>query len=199
MDLKAIKVKIKRGANGRAIYPNFKQLQVLAGFDWAEYVDREGLGWMYDVTSGHDDDDVDSPRGVQFGVLAVSPEFAEEAVAKFPDTCELIDESGLEVFYETKVSVDELPDELDEALLKNIKNELEILRSLSPSSRFPSDNSQVSVRISDLETQVLTMLDPNDSSKGVRKNTRKRWQDLKARRGVTILDPLAVTGKVRAV
>ena len=61
--------------------------------------------------SGHADNDLDSPAGIQYGVLVVPKVFADEAIAQFPTLCTKLTESELATFWNQRAHKHE-PDEI---------------------------------------------------------------------------------------
>ncbi len=176
-NLVPIKVKIGIKDNGNAKYPNFNALQEVQNknMDWSKYVDVHGLGWMYDCC-GHkeeqmDGDEWDSPFGQQWGVLVVTKEFADEAITRFPNECEKLDETRLEAFYNSRHARDFPEENINEEALKvyEVKERNKIILT------------------SEEETRKAKALDPNDSEPGIVKNPRKKWANYKSHVGVEIV------------
>jgi hypothetical protein len=186
--LAAIRVKIGHKPDGMAAYPNFGALAVVAanGMDWSRYVDKEGLGWHYDKTSGHDDDDADSPAGQQWGLLIVPEQFAIEAVAQFPGECTRMTEAECQQFYDDRARVQQADDDRDEAMLTALRAEFNLIKDLL--AEFPA-NTKLQDRSTALKTLLQKALDPDDPHPGVRKNVRRRWATFKARAGITFVEP----------
>ena len=169
--LTALKVKIGLKDSGQAKYPDFNQLQVVKdmNMDWAKYVDTHGLGWHYDKTSGHKDDTDDSPFGQQWGCLVVPAAFATQAVAMFPDDCEIIDDTAFGKFHDEKAHAHE-PDELiDKTILDGIKVKQDLGLELTAT-----------------QTKAL---DPEDDTPGIRMNVTKTWAGRKAKLRVELEVP----------
>lgn len=172
MDLAALRVKIVQDPSTRkASYPNFNRLQVVRNSnydDWSYFIDGEGEGWMYDRVSGHKDDDPESPRGQQFGVLLIPDQFAKEAVAMFPDRCERIDEATFEKFYDQRVARDVPEDEIDVKRLEEIKLKKDL-----------------GIRLTDQDNKAL---DPSDETeRGVKPNPLKTWKSLKGKKKIRVV------------
>jgi len=165
-----IKVKIGLKPNGNAKYPDFNQLQIVENseLDWSYYVDVQGLGWEYDKTSGHRENTPSSPVGQQWGVLVIPEEFANQAIAMFPNDIESINETELEDFYNNKAHIYDDEETVDEKVLHSIKIKQDLEIELTP--------------------QQLKALDPNDDAPGLRKNKKKKWNDYKNLVDVQIKD-----------
>jgi len=173
--LTAVKVKIGQRPNGHAEYPNFNSLACVkaANQDWSQYIDTKGEGWQYDQISGHTDEDFDSPRGQQWGLLLIPEVFANESVAKFPDLCERLDEAATEIFYDTRAHARD-DDHMDDQRILALKARLDLEKELG-------------IDTGECLDCIKRALDKNDPAQGLRKNHRKRWSDFKARHGVTFL------------
>jgi len=168
-NLVPIKVKIGIRSNGEADHPNFNVLQsvIKSGLDWAKYVDKEGSGWLYDNCCGHKEDTPESPRGIQYGLLLAPKEFADEAIARYPDLITKLDEAACQIFYEEHHSNEFSSEEVDTELLQAIqaKKSLGIVLTAE-------DNDAI---------------DPTTDTRGIRKNKSKMWIDFKAKRGYLIV------------
>ncbi|UCG53546.1 MAG: hypothetical protein JSW58_08310 [Candidatus Latescibacterota bacterium] len=180
-ELVPILVKIGLTQTGRAEYPPFNQLPVVAasGLDWSRYVDIHGTGWKYDKTSGHQDDTPGSPLGMQWGALLVPEQFAIEAAQQFPTVVTILNENDYESFHDSKATIYD-PDELvDAEVLAGIQAKVNLANSLAASQ--PSLNL-------DLTQGQIEALDPDDDKPGIRKNKMKKWSDAKAARDIKIKD-----------
>ena len=176
-DLVALKIKIglkgkdwtKAEERGHALYPNFNQLQsvINSGMDWSNYVDTYGEGWHYDKKCGHKQEDETSLKGMQWGMLIVPKEFADEAVATFPQVCSVVNEAELEDFYDNRAHAHEPDERIDDVVLKGIEGKKILGKSLTPGQE--------------------RALDPEDDTPGIRKNHRRYWKDYKAKQGVNII------------
>lgn len=179
MELAAIKVKIGLTPEGSAKYPTFNDMSVLKGMDWAHYVDRDGLGWQYDKTSGHKEETVDSPRGQQWGVLVVPEAFALEAVAMFPGECTRLTEAELQDFYDNKAHAHEPDNKVDQRIIDDLKNTLDLME------RVAAPQEQIAT----IKAKIRKAIDPMDLEPGIKKNDSKRWADKKKALNVTIKNP----------
>lgn len=162
-----IKVKIGLSNNGSADYPNFNLLPSVqsSGLDWSKYIDVRGSGWLYD-TIGHKEEDTDSPRGMQWGMILVPEQFAIEAVAQFPNEVSVIDEVEAEDFYNNRHAVGQPDEEIDNEVLTGIKLKKDLGLALTQ--------------------QQQNALDPNKPERGIRKNETKTYAGLKAKRGFQV-------------
>jgi hypothetical protein len=163
-----IKVKIGLRADGNADYPDFNTLNAVKkqNMDWSYYVDRFGLGWIYDNLIGHREEAPDSPLGQQLGVLIVEKEFADEAILSFPAECSKLTEMELEDFYDNRYAVKFQDEEIDREVLDAIKIKQDLEQPLTP--------------------QQIKASDPKDDTIGIRKNKKKAWVDFKALKGIEI-------------
>ena len=167
MELVAIKIKIGLKNEGGAKYPDFNSLQCVKdkGMDWSRYVDIYGLGWFYDKTSGHREASVNSEYGNQDGCLTVPAEFAEQAIAMFPEVTELT-ETEFEDFHDNKATA-HMP---DETINKDVLDGIKAKQDLGL----------------DLTADQLKAIDPADSKEGIKKNNMKKWTNRKVVQDVTI-------------
>ena len=187
-DMKALKVKIGLRSDGRgALYPDFDSLPVMQANDyikWTYYVDKEGTGWLYDRKYGHRDEGPDSPTGMQWGILVIPPEFAEQAVAAFPDTCSIVSEPELSAFVQDRVA-DAAPENLtDPEALLGLKEQLDLIEALENRGRTLSPNLR-GVKTTLLD-EIEKALDPASRRPGLVRNPNKTWSRMKARRNMQI-------------
>jgi hypothetical protein len=163
-----IKVKIGLRADGNADYPDFNILNAVKeqNMDWSYYVDKFGLGWIYDKLIGHQEEAPDSPLGQQLGVLIVEKEFANEAILSFPVKCSKLTEVELEDFYDNRHAIEFQDEDVDREVLDVIKVKQDLGQPLTP--------------------QQIKALDPDDDTIGIRKNKKKTWVDFKALKGIEI-------------
>lgn len=133
--------------------------------DWCHFVDRFG-GWIYDRTSGHQNESSHSPRGEWLGLLMVPESFAEEAVDLFTDECSILDDTEAAQFYESHVTVDE----------PEIEHDLEALQLIAAkrSADIPEDEDD------------RLALDVDSKRPGRRRNLRKQWAGYKAETGCEV-------------
>lgn len=162
-----IKIKIELNEKGQHKYPAFNELTILNGMDWSQYVDKEGLGWHYDKCCGHGVETSESPRGMQWGVLIVPKDFADETLTKFPETCNKLTEVELETFYDEHAHAHEPDELLDEEILTGIRLKQDLGLPLTPNQ--------------------VRALDPSNDTRGIRKNKTKKWADYKQLVGVEII------------
>ncbi len=168
MNLVGIKVTIGLRENGDADHPDFNRLPsvIASGQDWATYVDVHGSGWLYDCC-GHKEDEPDSPRGQQFGMLLVPATFAAEAVAAFPSIITRLRVLEVTSFYEDKHA-------------KEFQDE-EIKLFIVDAIRAKQDLNQP------LTQRQLNALDPANDAPGIRANWRKSFASFKQRTGITVV------------
>lgn len=176
-NLVALKVKIglkgkdwpEVSERGHALYPNFNQLQsvINSGMDWSNYVDIHGEAWHYDKKCGHKQEEESSPRGMQWGMLIVPKEFADEAVEKFPEVCSIVDEAELEDFWDHRAHAHEPDERIDDVVLKGIEAKKALGKPLTLGQK--------------------KALDPEDDTPGIRKNYRRYWKDYKSKQGINIV------------
>ena len=188
-DLTALRVKIGLRSNGHADHPDFNTLAVVqaSGLDWSKYVDSQGLGWHYDKTSGHKDDNGGSPFGSQWGMLVVPETFADEALASFPALCTRLTEVQCTSFYDTKAHAHEEPETRKDTVILGIRHEIDLVKEALVDPNLPdpsSDRTRLESRRDTLRLRLRKALDPVDPTPGVHQNLRRRWVDATARAGV---------------
>jgi len=169
MDLVALKVRIGQRANKQAEYPDFNALDVVkaSGQDWSHYVDVVGGGWHYDKVAGHDVEETDSPRGMQWGCLLVDATFATQAVAAFPKVCSVITETEFADFHDNRAHAHEPDVNEDLDAIQNLTNRRALGEAIP-------------------QAEIDKALNPDDPTPGRRRNVGKKWADRKAAMGVTI-------------
>ena len=158
-----IKVKIGLRANGHADHPDWYQLPLAASVDPATHM---FFGWKYDKTSGHKEASVDSPIGMQWGMVLVTPLFATQAIAAFPTLVAELSEVEAETFWNTKVTAHLSENKLDTPTLQGLVAELTLRKELEQD-------------VTDLTTRIAKAVDPTDREPGVKSNRQKRFSDAK--------------------
>lgn len=166
-ELVPIKVDIGIKENGQAKYPDFNTIlpAIRHSMDWSKYVDVYGTGWHYDCC-GHKEEESGSPHNHQMGMLLVPEDFAIAAIAAFPGVVSALTEAETEDFYDNHVAKNEPDEIIDTEVLQGIK----LKKDLGV----------------DLTAQQEAALDPDKEERGIRKNKRKKFVDLKTQKGVTI-------------
>ena len=177
-----IRVKITRGVarNGQVqnIYPDFNKIapELRGGMDWTYFFDTHGIGWHYDHKSGFGEvDDYNNDPNCQFGATMVPEAFAMAAVANFPDRVQTITEAEFEKFYEERAHAHE-PDELED---------VEVLQGLLLRHQLEQAGLMATPSQEEKQRRALA-LDPQHPSRGIRRNTNKRYEAIKAKRGFTV-------------
>lgn len=170
--LVAITVTIGLRPNGHADYPDFNVLASVqaSAMDWSHYVDKVGIGWCYDATSGHREGGA-TPVGVQEGCLLVPQAFADEAVAAFGSgayNVRKVAPVDFATFYDTKVAVD-LPSETTSP------DALERIKAKRAAGVTLDQND-------------LNALDPAHREPGIRRNRRKRWASRRVLDDIMVID-----------
>ncbi len=167
MELVALKVKIGLDSKNYHNFPAFNTLPgaVRGGVDWSIFIDRFG-GWHYDQVCGHADDEVTSPRGNWDGMLLIPEDFANAAVAAFPDTCSVLIESDAEKFYNERGHV------RDPA----IKEDTQVLQAIQAKVALGVEQDQG-------DTDAL---DPDHPAPGRRRNNKKTFAGFKSTQGFSV-------------
>lgn len=165
-----VPLRVLIGLKGKAEhdFPNFNELpkELRGGGDWSHYVDRFG-GWHYDKQCGHADHDLvnGTPAGQWCGMLLVPVAFAEAAVEKWPEFCQILNEADAEEFYNDRAHAHE-PDVFDDA---------EVLQAIAAKRAIGIDDAE-----------DAKALDPDHPSRGRRRNKAKTWQGYKLNRGIEL-------------
>ncbi len=167
MELVPIKVKIGLKNNGHHRFPSFNELAsaLRDNVDWSVFVDKFG-GWHYDQVCGHAEEDVTSPRGNWNGMLLVPEDFANAAVAAFPDECSILTETEAEKFYEERGHIRE----------PAIREDTERLQAIQAKGALGIAQDQGD----------LNALDPDHPAPGLRRNKKKTFAGFKTEQGITV-------------
>lgn len=180
-DLVAIKVRIglkteiitgPSGTTTRRIvhdYPNFNALPAVqaSGVDWSFYVDKEGMGWHYDKCCGHQVATLESPLGIQMGMLLVPKVFADQAVATFPLLVVKLTAAECQSFFDDHAHRHEPLHRYDTDVLQAIR--LKLQRGIP------------------LDAADQDALNPDSPTPGITKNPRRFWVDYQRLHGVNII------------
>lgn len=171
MELVPLKVKIGLRPNGHADHPNWKLLPLARGQQ--PLIDEHMIiSWNYDKTSGHQEDTLDSPRGMQWGMILVTEQFATEAESVFPTLITRMTETEAKDFWEEKAHGHMPEQRLDGEELQALVAERSLRVSRSKS-------------IVEVDRRIDKALDPDDPVPGVRRDREKSWTDAKVRLGFT--------------
>ena len=169
-NLVPIKVKIGLRPNGHADHPNFNNLQIVisSGLDWSKCVDVNGSGWLYDNGCGHKEEDLtyNSPIGMQWGMLLVPKQFADEAITMFPDLITKLSETDCESFYNDRYAKEFPEEDVDNEKLQGIRAKKDLGVALTSEDQLS--------------------LDPTNDTSGIRKNKKKNWTDYKVLKGYNV-------------
>lgn len=195
-ELVPLRIKIGLNEQGQHKFPNFDQISpsIRKGMDWSKYVDKYGLGWHYDKVDGHGEGIYGSEEWG--GYLVVPEDFANAAVALFPNEVEIRNETDFENFYNDRAHVREPELQYDLETLQGIELKSRILREfVEDGDDHPLVSAEAKakkaagqkVKLSDiLSENDKKALDPDSPEPGIRKNKRKKWQDFKALKKITI-------------
>lgn len=158
----ALKFRVGLRENGQADHPDFNSLACVqaSGVDWSYYVDRFGGGVWYDFCCGHDSEEPDSPKGVQWAVICAPEDFVDEAVERFPNLCEEIGAAECEVFHDQRFMFKQGAERRDQNALQSLAAE----KSLLDEAQVPQGSRKA------FHERVRRALDPLDPEPGVRKN-----------------------------
>jgi hypothetical protein len=184
MDVVPILVKIGLRDNGHADHPAWQNLPMIAAHasgGTPQRIDDEVRkhvhgGWHYDKTSGHEVETPESPRGQQLGMLLVTRQFADEAIATFPGIVTEMTQAECEAFWDNKAMVRLSDEDEDLDALQSLKTRHDLL--VATNAPQPALNA--------LQARINKALDPNDhSERGVKANPRRRFVNAKAHLGIT--------------
>jgi len=165
-----LKVKIGLRANGHADHPDWQKLPLALTEDPAQHM---VISWKYDNTSGHQEETPDSPRGMQWGMIMVTQQFATEALTTFPDLVTVMTEAEAESFWENKHTVDIPENKSNNEVLQALQTELSLKESLEQDT-------------TELKAKIAKAINPDDTEPGVKKNPLKTWTDAKSNLGIEI-------------
>lgn len=171
MDLVPIKVKIGLRSNGHADHPDWYKLPLAENIEPATQMSS---GWHYDKKYGHRESGLDSPIGMQWGMLLVTPRFAREAKEVFPDLVIELTETEAEDFWDNRVTAHVAENRADVNILQVLQIELSLRKELGQD-------------VATLKVKIAKALDPNDNEPGLKKNQQKKFIDAKLNLGVAII------------
>ena len=177
-------VQRRRGQRLENVYPDFNRLPPevrtppwsSSPLDWAVYVDQVGWGWVYDNVSGFGfSDEVNPDRGTIYGCIGVCQEFADAAVAMFPDTCEVMDPDEF-VVWRTERGMPNAD---------RVRYDHERLMGLSAAVSLAKEVGDQQ-RLGELVAEARKALDPSDEAPGVSHNRMADWDTFAAKRGIRL-------------
>jgi hypothetical protein len=171
----AIKVKIGLKLDGSADYPNWKDLPMVVANQHDENP-FQIVKWRYDCC-GHAEDTPDSPAGQQWGMMIVTEQFANEAVAMYPAQVNIMTEIDARAFWNNNVNKKTPADRVNSKALTDLNAELALRKSLTQDTTV-------------LEAKIIKALNRDDDTEsGVSKNKEKDFDDAKVYLGFTIKKP----------
>lgn len=216
MELVALRVKIGRAKDKQNrmmnSYPDFNKLppEVRGGVDWCYYVDQY-TAWHYDKLSGFGEaDDYNQDPDMQYGCFCVPKEFADAALAMFPNQVEQLEELDFEDFYDNRAHAHEVemmyaPDVLnglrakygdipavEQDVLEEFTDATEAtkedkLRQFEGRKRRLSQKELEAVdTLAKMTPNECKALNPDHPAPGINKNRSRFYKDFKARRGFTV-------------
>ena len=166
----AIKVKIGLRENGHADHPNWGLLPMVKAGTTPE--SQQIVKWKYDKC-GHCDEHGDSPVGMQWGMMIVTEQYANEAVATFPDLVTIITEAEAEDFWECKAHAHMPENRANSQVLTDLNSELQLRKALGQDTTA-------------LEEKIINALDPDNPEAGLVRDKQKKFADAKISLGFTI-------------
>jgi hypothetical protein len=169
----AIKVKIGLKPNGRGDmwhdYPDWDKLPLAAT---EPHQSHQIVKWRYDKC-GHCEDTSESPVGIQYGMMIVTEQFANEAVAMFSDLVTVMTEAEAKEFWERKAHAHIPENKTNSRALTDYYSELQLRKALGQDTAA-------------LEEKITNALDPDSSEAGLVKDKEKKFADAKVSLGFTI-------------
>lgn len=171
MQLVPIKVKIGLRANGHADHPDWTKLPMINND--SEVRQHCPSGWIYDKSSGHQENTPDSPFGQQFGVLLCTRKFANEAKATFPNLVTELNEVEMQDFYDNKANAHLAENGYNFEILESLNVELQLRKELG-------------LDVTALKVKIAKAIDPNNAEAGIIKNKDRYWADYKQKHGFTV-------------
>ncbi len=159
--------------DGKALYPDWSQ----TSFRQANPNYKIGKfgGWHYDKC-GHTKYDIDSPLGVQYGMLLVEEAFADEAAVLFPDLVTKLTAAETEDFWNNKAY----------AHLQDNVYDINVLNGLNVEYDMKVVLGQDTTNI---KTKLAKAIDPSDAEPGIIQNRSKVFALAMSDVGITIIDP----------
>ena len=172
MELVGIKVKILLKDDGKAQYPNWSQ----TSFRQANPNYKIGKfgGWHYDKC-GHTKYDVDSPLGMQYGLLLVEQAFADEAVSLFPDLVTKLTAIETEAFWNNKAYAHISENRYNMDILNGLKAEYDIKTILGQDT-------------TNIKAKMAKAIDPSDAEPGISQDRHKTFSTAMEDAGIIIVD-----------
>lgn len=170
-DLVPIKVKIGLRPNGHADHPDWTILPMINSD--LEVRGHCPSGWIYDKTSGHKQETVDSPYGQQWGCLLCERAFVDQALLALPDKVTELTEVEFEDFFNNKSRAHMQENNVDQPTLDALQSELALKEKLGQPTTT-------------LEDKIVKAIDPTDDEPGIKKNNNRYWADYKTDKGFTI-------------
>lgn len=171
-NLVPIKVKIGLRPNGHADHPDWYKLPLAATDEPKKHMP---YGWHYDNTSGHMDETLDSPQGQQWGMLFVTPQFAKEALATFPDLVTEMTETEAEDFWDNK----------HRKHMPETKTNVELLQALNLELDL---REKLGMNTDAVRAQAQKAVDPDDETLGINKDLMRHFGDVKVKIGLKVVD-----------
>lgn len=171
MNLVPIKVKIGLRPNKHADHPDWMLLPLAKdGEPGLQMSD----GWHYDKRYGHAELGPDSPIGMQWGMVFVTPLFARQAIEVFPELVTELTEVEAEDFYDTRCMAHLSENKTDVAILQGLQIELSLRKELGQD-------------VTEIMAKINKALDPADEEPGIIKNPMKKFADYKAVKGLAVV------------
>lgn len=175
-----ILVKIGVDARNYHVYPDWTLLPLAAAGQTKE--EKEALvsaqqivKWQTDNVFSHNDDGPDSPKGTWLGMMIVTEEYADQAVAMFPGVVTIMKEAEAKAFWEERVYIAVAPVKYDVDYLQGLKLEYE-LRTIAKLDTV------------EVEARIVSALDPTTKAPGIRERREVKFDQFKADQKLAIIE-----------
>lgn len=176
MNLVPIKVKIGLRPNGHADHPDWYKLPLAAEMEPSTQMCD---GWHYDKSCGHKESGVDSPIGMQWGMLFVTPRFATEAKSVFPGLITELTPGEAEIFWNTKVTAHMPENDINTTILQGLQSEIALRKELGQITEVAA-----------LKIKLARVLNPEDAEPGININRTKAFQNAKVVLGINLISSI---------
>ena len=113
---------------------------------------------------------------MQWGMLLVSKDFADAAVAMFPALITIMTRAECQSFWDTKAYAHMADEDFNLEILQGLKVYRDLLKDLKKADTAPE--------VLAVDTNIVKALDPLNTYPGVKKNFLRRWTDARDRLGV---------------
>lgn len=131
--------------------------------------------WRYDKVYGHDDEGPDSPVGMQWGMMIVTRQFADEALLAFPSRVVEMTEVECKDFWDNRCNAHLSDDKWDVDELQGLLTMVQLRKELGLALT------------QSLKDRLQAAMDPDNPMPGIRRRRDRRWEMFKADRKIRIV------------